>query len=180
MEQGWSTDQCCPQKVVPPNKRQRLESSQLDVPLLPSSISPPLFTITATTRPKHLPQLGSNTLGELRIYDNQCSTRDDSGSPKVFLTELDQANRQQLDSEHLQGLRDSPNKSTTIVSSSPVKVVNEYEPTRSQGAQQAGAEGYSSSGRTSSSRVLLPYVHYSQENWGTMINHQFERIEPLS
>ena len=66
MEQGWSTD---PQKVVSPNKRQRLESSQLDVPLLPSFISPPLFTITVTIRPKHLPQLGSNTLGEFTIIN---------------------------------------------------------------------------------------------------------------
>lgn len=54
-------------KIGPPNKRQRLESSQLDVPLLPSCISPPLFTITSMTRPKHLPQLGSNTLGEFTI-----------------------------------------------------------------------------------------------------------------
>ena len=58
-----------------------------------------------------------------------------------------------------------------IIGSSTVDVVNEYEPTCSQGAQQAGTEGHLSSGRTSTFWILLPHVHFPQENWGMIINH---------
>ena len=60
----------------------------------------------------------------------------------------------------------------------PIKVVYECEPTSSGGTQQTGTERCSSSSGSTPSRVLLPHIHYSQENRGTT-NHQLEGAKSL-